>query len=133
MATLTDYQSLRDDLDVSRDLLTDPMAKRVYDDAAIQYLTARTIYAGARVIAIRRLLVKAVKLTKYRQNNTDEDPTSIRAGLKDLYSIWQDELKAAFEADVVESLEGSSTVRFGKPSLKPRSIIQVPYEPTKYR
>lgn len=133
MATQADYQSLRDDLDVSRDLLTDPMAERVYLDSAKQYVTTRTIYTGARLIAIRRLIVKASKLTKYKQNNSEEDPTSIVKALKDLYDIWKDEHKAAIEQDDQDAEDAMSTVRFGKPALKPQRVIQVPYEPLNYR
>jgi hypothetical protein len=136
MATGPEYQSLRDDLDVSRKFFPDPSAKRVFDDAEAQYTTVRTIYAGARVIAIRRLLMKAAKLTKYTQNNSQEDPTTIAKALEKLLDIWLAALEQAKkddEAEENEVIQGQSVVRFGKTAIKPARTLEMPYERFNYR
>lgn len=82
-----------DELTDFREDLAD--TNNVFSDDAIQRLYTRAgSYAGAIVMGIDQLLASATKLTKYRQNMSDEDQTGIFDRLLKLRAVKQAELKA---------------------------------------
>lgn len=82
-----------DELNDFRDDLAD--ANGVFSDAAIQRLYTRAgSYAGAVVLGIDQLLASATKLTKYRQNMSEEDQTGVFDRLLKLRAVKQAEIAA---------------------------------------
>jgi hypothetical protein len=96
MATEAERDALRADIDAPT--LKDEDADAILADAATQYSDPAAAHAGARVIALRRLLAGAAKLTDYRVNASTESRGQVFRHLRDLLTTWQGELDAALAA-----------------------------------
>lgn len=120
MATATERSRLRDDIGANSTTLGDSEADDIYTEAGETYTDTASLYAYARVIAIRRLLASSAKLTSYRQNESQESASDVFKHLKELLSYWQDELTGAV------ALASGGRARFGKTQYKPQRIKEYP-------
>ncbi len=124
MATTTDYQRLRADLDATDATFPDAEAEEIYAEASERYTSADSIYAATRVIAIRRLLMSSAKRVSYTQNNSSENASDVFKHLKQLLDIWRGELA---DAEMVEEMASrGSALRSGRQSRKPARLKEFP-------
>lgn len=121
MASESQRNRLRADLDANEASLPDAEIDDIFDEAGESYTDAAAIKAETRVIAIRRLLASSAKLVSYRQNNSQESASDVFAHLKQLLSLWQDQLD-----DAVDKASTSGAARFAGLRRKPKNIREYP-------
>ncbi|MCZ2099714.1 MAG: hypothetical protein LC121_26320 [Anaerolineae bacterium] len=117
MATETQRERLRADLDADTDALTDPEIDEIFARATEQHgddLAA--VDAAARVLAIQQLMAGAAKRADYGQNASSEKRSQVFDHLT--------RLRAIYEADLQAALGGA--VAYGKLRRKPSRIEEYP-------
>lgn len=124
MATITDYQRLRADLDATDATFPDAEAEEIFVEASEMYTSAGSIYAATRVIAIRRLLASSAKRVSYTQNNSSQSASDVFKHLKELLGIWGGLLADAVLVD--EAASRGSALRSGRQSRKPARLKEFP-------
>lgn len=123
MASATDYQRLRSDIDASEAALSDVEAALIFAEAGESYTDAATIKAETRVIALQRFLASSAKLTTYRQNASSENVSDVFKHLKDLLKLWEERRDKAVAS---ASLAAGSGARFGRTTRKPARVRELP-------
>ena len=121
MATETKRSRLRDDIGADSTSLPDVAADAIFTEAEETYTDANSITAYTRVLAIRRLMANAAKLTDYTQNESQEKQSQIFAQLKQLLAFWQSELDSA-----VAAASTIGAARFGGLRRKPKAVKEYP-------
>lgn len=121
MATETQRSRLRDDIGADSTSLPDAAADAIFTEAEEVYTDATSLTAYTRVLAIRRLMANAARLTDYTQNESQEKQSQIFAQLKQLLAFWQGELDAA-----VAAASTIGAARFGGLRRKPARIKEYP-------
>jgi hypothetical protein len=119
MATELERERLRKDIGADENSLTNTDADEIFTEAGEEYAAAGQIKAATRVIAIKRLMANAAKLTTYRQNESTENLSDVFKHLEKLLAQWEKELGASTAA-------GQSSARFGRPRRIPRHIAEFP-------
>ena len=121
MATETERARLRSDIGADSTSLPDATADALFVEAGEMYTEAGPIAAYTRVLAIRRLMANAAKLTDYTQNESQEKQSQVFSQLKQLLTFWQSQLDAAIAA---ASTVGAA--RFGGLRRKPKAVREWP-------
>ena len=121
MATETQRVRLRSDIGATVTSLPDDDADDIFTEAGEKYTDADSITAYTRVLAIRRLMANAAKLTEYTQNESQEKQSQVFAQLKQLLAFWLGELDTAVAA---ASTVGAA--RFGGMRRKPKRVREYP-------
>jgi hypothetical protein len=119
MATISQIKRLRADLGANETSLPTSEANDIFDEAGESYTAAAGINAYARVIAIRRLMASAAKLTTYRQNQSSENASDVFKHLKELLTLWEGNLSKI-------SAGSQSVVGSGRTRVIPRRIGEFP-------
>lgn len=95
---------LRRDVGASADVLTDPMAELLFEEAEEVYpndLSKRNAYA--RVLALRGIRASAAMLGKYAQNQHQEDLSKVFDNIGEMLEYWDaqvEQVADALEEDV---------------------------------
>lgn len=121
MATTTQRNRLRNDIGADEATLSDTEADAIFTEAGESYTDVPAQTAYTRVIAIRRLLASAAKLTTYQQNQSSEKLSDVFTHLKQLLAFWQGQVDTAVIASST-----TSTARFGGVRSKPSRIKEYP-------
>ena len=121
MATETQRTRLRSDIGADSTSLPDATADDIFTEAGEKYTDADSITAYTRVLAIRRLMANAAKLTDYTQNESQEKQSQIFTNLQKLLAFWLGELDTAVAA---ASTVGAA--RFGGMRRKPKRVREYP-------
>lgn len=90
---------LRRDVGASVDVLTDPMAELLFEEAEETYsadTSKRNAYA--RVLALRGIRASAALLGKYAQNQHQEDLNKVFDNLGELLAYWEAEVSKVADA-----------------------------------
>ncbi len=116
MATQLEIDRLRADIGADDTALPDYAADEIYTEAAELYTGVKSIRAGARVIAINRLLAPAANHVDYSQDTTTESASQRFKQLKEYLVIWQAALDTAI-ADEVTAITSSSAQSLRVPVL----------------
>jgi hypothetical protein len=120
MATETERERLRADLDASEDDLTDAEIDDVFARASAQYTeNPAAVEAAARVMTIQQLLAGAAKRADYGQNASSEKRSQVFDHLM--------RLRAIYEADLQMALDGGQpSVAWGGLRRKPTRVEEYP-------
>lgn len=121
MATETQRTRLRSDIGATITSLPDDAADDIFTEAEEMYTDATSITAYTRVLAIRRMMANAAKLTDYTQNESQEKQSQVFAQLKQLLAFWQSELDTA-----VAAASTIGAARFGGLRRKPKMVKEYP-------
>ena len=121
MATETQRSRLRSDIGADSTSLPDVDADAIFTEAEEVYTDANSITAYTRVLAIRRMMANAAKLTDYTQNESQEKQSQIFGQLQKLLAFWQGELDTA-----VSAASAIGAARFGGLRRKPKRIKEYP-------
>lgn len=121
MATELERERLRADIGANATSLPDEDADAIFVEAGEVYSDGTSATAYTRVLAIRRLLASAARLTDYTQNASQEKQSQVFSHLKQLLVFWQDELDAA-----VAGAATSGAARFGGQRRSPKRIQEYP-------
>lgn len=121
MATETERARLRSDIGADSTSLPDATADALFVEAGEMYTEAGPIAAYTRVLAIRRLMANAARLTDYTQNESQEKQSQIFAQLKQLLAFWQGELD-----DAIAAASTVGAARFGGLRRKPKAVKEWP-------
>ena len=106
------YDDFRSDIGDKNSAFADADIDRLETRAIARY-GADGAYEGARVLAVQQLLANSAKFADYTANESQEKKSQIFKQLKDLLTIYKNDLD-----DVLENAAGSS-VRMGRSSIKP--------------
>lgn len=120
MATVTDYNRLRDDIGADEATIDNVEAAAIWDEAAEDYPVATATKAQARVIALRRIWASSAKLTSYQQNQSSESLSDVFKHLGQLLQYWEG------QRDSANRLTGDGVARWGKPGQPPTRIKGYP-------
>lgn len=118
-----DYQALRDDTGRTEDTLDDTAAEAKFVQAESLYPTAG-VYAGARVLLLRKDWQDASQQADYTQNEESEKLSQIADAKRALLLYWEGRVTADIANDTL--LNGSSAVRSGRSTRKPARIKEYP-------
>lgn len=121
MATETQRKRLRSDIGANSASLPDGEVDDIFTEAGESYTGTAVIKAYTRVIAIRRLLANAAKLTDYTQNASQEKQSQVFKHLKDLLGYWESETATA-----VSNATTNGAARFGGLRRKPKRLKEFP-------
>lgn len=119
MATATERQRLRDDIGANSSALSDSDADEIFVEAGETYTDTASATVYTRVIAIRRLLASASRLTSYKQNESSESLSDVFKHLQELLKHWSGEVDEAIRAN-------SGAARFGSVRRKPVRVREYP-------
>jgi hypothetical protein len=121
--TDADYEYLREDTGRTDDTLDDSAAEAIYLQAESIYATAG-VYAGARVLILRKDWATASSQADYTQNEESEKLSQIADAKKALLLYWEGRLTADIAQDA--AVNGSGSVRSGRSTRKPARIKEYP-------
>lgn len=107
MPTSDQRDAVRYDLNTTSTAMPDAEIDILYTRAESRYgAGTESTESYVRIIAIRRLLAGASKLADYKQNQSEEKLSQIKAGLRDLLKDYQAELELLVNGS-------TAAVRFG--------------------
>lgn len=114
-----DYDDFRADIGDVNSAFTDADIDTLETRATAKY-GADSAYEGARVMAINQLIANAAKFRDYTANESSDKKSQVFKHLKDLRTIYKDELD-----DAIEDASGAS-VRMGRGRIKPPRRKELP-------
>ena len=119
MATVADYNLLRQEVGASETQIGDALAEMFFDESSALYPSnADAAHAYARVKALRILVGQASSQADYVQNEESERLSQIAAAKEKLLAYWEEKLAEAVAAARVP--EGARPFAFslGKATAK---------------
>lgn len=121
MATIADYNQLRDDLDLTEATLNNTKAQEVFDRAAAEYPNnAAAADKHARVIVLDQMLMTASKRNSYKRNQATENLKEIVDNLEKRRDEW------IAKRDLANNTTAGGKARFGRTRRKPTKVREYP-------